>query len=144
MAASRPHPAGSAEIRYPPTNKTIAFSLYVRHTAHIQCRRTKLRSEVRRWFLSTVQKMWPVAEGSLSLRKSPCVRKNCQACAKGEGHQSYILYGRREGRRSSVYVPDALAQQVQMAIDNGRELQQLMSEAGVRYVNALKTAHRKP
>lgn len=100
--------------------------------------------EVRRWFLSTVQKMWPVAEGSLSLRKSPCVRKNCQACAKGEGHQSYILYGRSEGRRSSVYVPDALAQQVQTAIDNGRELQQLMSEAGVRYVNALKTARRKP
>ena len=100
--------------------------------------------EVRRWFLSTVQKMWPVAEGSLSLRKSPCVRKNCQACAKGEGHKSYILYGRSEGRRSSVYVPDALAQQVQTAIDNGRELQQLMSEAGVRYVNALKTARRKP
>jgi hypothetical protein len=100
--------------------------------------------EVKRWFLSTVQKMWPVAEGSLSLRKSPCVRKNCKACAKGEGHQSYILYGRSEGRRSSVYVPEALAQQVQTAIDNGRELQQLMSEAGVRYVNALKTAHRKP
>lgn len=99
--------------------------------------------EVRRWFLSTVQKMWPVAEGSLSLRKSPCVRKNCQACAKGEGHQSYILYGRTEGRRSSVYVPDALAQKVQKAIDNGRELQQLMSQAGVRYVNALKTARRK-
>jgi hypothetical protein len=34
--------------------------------------------DVSRWFLSTVQKMWPVAAGSLSLRKSPCVRKNCQ------------------------------------------------------------------
>ena len=100
--------------------------------------------EVRRWFLSTAQKMWPVAQGSLSLRRSPCVRKNCPACAKGEGHQSYILYGRSKGRRSSVYVPDALAQQVQTAIDNGRELQQLMSEAGVRYVKALKTARRKP
>jgi hypothetical protein len=99
--------------------------------------------EVRQWFLSTVQKMWPVAEGSLSLRKSPCVRTNCLACAKGEGHQSYILYGRSAGRRSSIYVPDVLAEKVQKAIDNGRELQQLMSEAGVRYVNALKTARRK-
>jgi hypothetical protein len=99
--------------------------------------------EVRRWFLSTVHKMWPIAEGSLSLRKSPCIRTNCPACAKGEGHQSYILYGRSEGRRSSVYVPDALAQQVQTAIDNGRELRRLMSEAGERYVNALKTACRK-
>ena len=43
-----------------------------------------------------------------------------------------------------MYVPDALAAQVQTAIDNGRELQQLMSEAGVRYVNALKMARRKP
>jgi len=99
--------------------------------------------EVRQWFQSTVRKMWPVAEGSLSLRRSPCVRKNCPACAKGEGHQSYILYGRSGGRRSSVYVPDALAEEVQTAIDNGRELQQLMSEAGVRYVNALKTARRR-
>lgn len=99
--------------------------------------------EVRRWFLSAVQKMWPVAEGSLSLRRSPCIRKHCPACAKGVGHQSYILYGRSSGRRSSVYVPEVMADQVQAAIDNGRELRQLMNEAGVRYVNALKTARRK-
>jgi hypothetical protein len=36
-----------------------------------------------------------------------------------------------------------MADQVQAAIDNGRELRQLMNEAGVRYVNALKTARRK-
>ena len=100
--------------------------------------------EVKRWFLSDIEKMWPVAEGSLSLRRSPCIRKNCPACTKGEGHQSYILYSRSEGRRSSVYVPDVLAEQVQVAIDNGRELRQVINEAGVRYVNALKTARRKP
>src|ERR1039458_6814875 len=100
--------------------------------------------EVRRWFLSTVQKMWPVAEGSLSLRKSPCVRKNSKACARGERQQSYILYGRSEGRRSSVYLPDALAQQVQTAIDNGRrQLQQLMSQAEMRYVNAWEDVGRQ-
>jgi len=100
--------------------------------------------EVRRWFLSAIEKMSPVAEGSLSLRRSPCIRKNCPACAKGEGHQSYILYGRSASRRSSVYVPDVLAKQVQAAIDNGRELRQVMNEAGVRYVKALKKARRKP
>lgn len=63
---------------------------------------------------------------------------------KGGGHQSYILYSRSAGRRSSVYVPDLLAEQVQTAIDNGRELRRLMNEAGVRYVNALKTVRRKP
>jgi len=140
----REYPVGS--IRWPQVACIVLGLAAVRNAPN--CAHTMPKDEtpeeVRRWFLSTVQKMWPVAEGSLSLRKSPCVRKNCQACAKGEGHKSYILYGRSEGRRSSVYVPDALAQQVQTAIDNGRELQQLMSEAGVRYVNALKTARSKP
>jgi len=143
MAASRLHRAGSAAIRNAPNKNYCILFVRAPYCAHTMPK-DETPEEVKRWFLSTVQKMWPVAEGSLSLRKSPCIRKNCQACAKGEGHQSYILYGRSEGRRSSVYVPDALAQQVQTAIDNGRELQQLMSEAGVRYVNALKTARRKP
>jgi hypothetical protein len=41
-------------------------------------------------------------------------------------------------------VPDVLAKQVQAAIDNGRELRQVMNEAGVRYVKALKKTRRKP
>jgi hypothetical protein len=147
VAASRLYPCWvGGDLKR--TNKTNQQNCCIPYVCASYCAHTipkdETPDEVRRWFLPTVQKMWPVAAGSLSLRKSPCVRKNCQACAKGEGHQSYILYGRGEGRRSSVYVPDALAQQVQTAIDNGRELQQLMSEAGVRYVNALKTARRKP
>jgi hypothetical protein len=99
--------------------------------------------EVRRWFLAAIQKMWPVAEGSLSLRRSPCIRENCAACARGEGHQSYILYGRSGDRRVSMYVPDDLASEIRVAIDNGRDLQQLVNEAGQRYVKALKTARSK-
>ena len=135
MAASRLHANAP--------NKSLAFCWYVRHTAHIHMSKDETPDEVRCWFLSAIEKMWPVAEGSLSLRRSPWMRKNCPACAKGEGHQSYILYGRSAGRRSSVYVPDVLAKQVQAAIDNGRELRQVMNEAGVRYVKALKKARRK-
>jgi hypothetical protein len=36
--------------------------------------------EVRRWFVSAIAKLWPVAEGSLSLRSTRCIRKNCPAC----------------------------------------------------------------
>ena len=126
-----------------PPNKTLVFCLYVRYSAHIHMSKDETPDEVRRWFLSAMEKMWPVAEGSLSLRRSPCIRENCPACAKGEGHQSYILYSRSKDSRSSVYVPDALAKQVQTAIDNGRELRQVMNEAGVRYVKALKKARRK-
>ncbi len=95
-------------------------------------------ADVRRWFLEAIQKLWPVALGSLSLRKSPCVRANCQACASGEGHSSYALYGRRGDRRFSIYVPESLVPDVRAAIQNGRVLQELINEAGVRYVNALK------
>ncbi len=70
-----------------------------------------------RWFHAEVQKLSPVAAGSLCLRKSPCIRKNCPACARGEGHSSYALYGRR--------------------------VQELVSKAGVRYTRALKAKRRK-
>lgn len=98
--------------------------------------------EVKSWFWANVRRIWPVAEGSLSLRKSPCIRKNCKACAKGEGHLSHVLYGRRGKRRFSIYVPDDLAPKIEKAVKNGRRLQQLMNEAGVRYVSAVKQEWR--
>jgi hypothetical protein len=94
--------------------------------------------DVERWFAAAIAKLWPIAEGSLSLRRCPCIRRNCQACARGEGHPSYILYARRAGRRVSVYVPDDVAPEIEQAIENGRRLQQLVNEAGIRYVEAVK------
>jgi hypothetical protein len=94
--------------------------------------------DVERWFVKAIAKLWPVAEGSLSLRRSPCIRENCQACARREGHSSYVLYARRGGRRVSIYVPEDVAPKIEEAIENGRRLQELMNEAGVRYVEAVK------
>jgi len=98
--------------------------------------------EVRSWFHSAIQKLWPIAAGSISLRKSPCIRKNCSACASGMGHSSYALSGYRGSRRFSVYVPDQLAPEIQKAVDNARALQDLMKEAGLRYVQAWRTEKR--
>jgi len=98
--------------------------------------------EVRRWFLNAIQKLWPIAGGSISLRKSPCIRENCSACASGVGHSSYALSGYRGNRRFSVYVPDQLAPEIQKAVQTGRELQDLMKEAGLRYVRARKSERR--
>lgn len=95
-------------------------------------------SDLRRRFLTSVQKLWPVATGSLSLRKSPCIRENCPACKSGRGHSSYALYGRHQGRRFSVYIPEELVPEVRSAVRNGRLLQDLINDAGVRYVRALK------
>ena len=98
--------------------------------------------EVRRWFLSAIQDLWPVAGGSISLRKSPCIRENCSACASGVGHSSYALSGYRGKRRFSIYVPDELAPDIEKAVDAARELQDLMKEAGLRYVRARKNERR--
>ena len=100
--------------------------------------RTETPEQVRLWFQGAIQDLWPVAIGSLSLRKSPCIRKGCQLCESGQGHSSYALYGRKGDRRFSIYVPDDLAGDLEWAIGNGRDLQKLMTEAGRRYTLALK------
>jgi hypothetical protein len=94
--------------------------------------------DVRRWFLRSVKDLWPIALGSVSLRKSPCIRENCSSCASGQGHASYALSGYRGKRRFSVYVPDELAPKIQGALNQGRRLQDLIKVAGVRYLQAEK------
>lgn len=107
------------------------------HT-HTHTMKTESVTDIREWFAAALRKLWPVAVGSLALRKGPCIRPNCLACASGEGHSSYALYGRRGKRRVSIYVPARLVPEVRAAIRNGRRLQELINEAGMRYVAALK------
>jgi hypothetical protein len=95
------------------------------------------------WFGKAIETIWPVADGSLSLRKSPCVRANCPACAAGEGHRSYVLYGRTGKKRFSIYVPEDLVPEVRAAMENGRRLMELIGEAGLRYTQALKEERKR-
>src|SRR6266513_4856884 len=95
-------------------------------------------SDVWRWFQNQADSLGPAVLGSLSLRRSPCVRENCPACLSGEQHQSYVLYSRLNGRRFSVYVPEELVPELRRCVDNGRALQELLQEAAPRYVKALK------
>ena len=100
--------------------------------------------EIKKWFLSQVARLWPVASGSLSLRKNRCIRKHCPTCESGEGHPSYALYIPSRKGRSVIYVPDDLAESLASALANGRKLQDLMREAGERYLKAMKATRRKP
>jgi hypothetical protein len=97
---------------------------------------------VRSWFIEAIRQMWPVAIGSLSLRRGRCIRPNCPVCASGKLHTNYALYGRRGSRRFSMYVPDRLVPEVRKAIRNGRRLRELINETGIRYVAALKTQQK--
>jgi hypothetical protein len=49
-----------------------------------------------------------------------------------------VLYGRANGRRVAVYVPEELVPEVRRSLDNGRALQDLLQQAAPRYVKALK------
>ncbi len=99
-------------------------------------------ADVEHWFREQLAHLWPAALGSLSLRRSPCVRAGCQACATGEQHASYVLYGRPRGRRVTLYIPDALAPEIRQALENGRAVQDLLYEAGRRYADARKRERR--
>ena len=95
-------------------------------------------AEVEQWFRNQAANLWPAALGSLSLRRSPCIREHCEACLKGEKHPSHVLYVRMNGRRFTIYVPDELVPDVQRSLDNGRELQELLYQTAMRYAKALK------
>lgn len=115
------------------------------NVAHVvmKAARFESSSEVVRWLQNEVAGLWPAVLGSLSFRRSPCVRENCPACMSGEQHPSHVLYGRLQGRRIAVYVPEELVPEVRRSLDNGRALQELLQQAAPRYIKALKRERAK-
>jgi hypothetical protein len=83
--------------------------------------------------MTKVADLWPVAKGSLAQTRSPCIRKNCKACASGRKHPKLIFTFREDGRLRGMYV-----EQVRQAIANGRELEKLMTAAGRELVLSLR------
>lgn len=102
---------------------------------------TEAPADVEQWFRKQAAGLWPAALGSLSLRRSPCVREHCKACQSGEQHASHVLYLRIKGRRFAIYIPEELVPEIRRSLDNGRLLQELLYQTGLRYTKALK--HQK-
>jgi hypothetical protein len=94
--------------------------------------------DVERWLRAAAAQLSPAALGSLSLRRSSCIREHCAACDSGKQHPSYVLTGKSRGRRFCLYVPEELVPQVRRMLENGRALQELLQQAAPRYVKALK------
>jgi hypothetical protein len=95
-------------------------------------------SDVMRWLQDEAAILWPAFLGSLSLRRSRCVRPNCAACLSGEQHQSYVLYDRAEGRRIAVYVPEELLPQVQRGLEKRARAAGSAASGGTAIHQALK------
>ena len=95
-------------------------------------------ADVQRWLQTKAADLWPAALGSLSLRRTRCIRKDCSACQSGEKHASWVLSGHSQEQRFSLYIPEALVPQVQGWLENGRALQELLYTSAPRLVKALK------
>ena len=101
-------------------------------------RKTQTAADVEQWFQKQAAGLWPAALGSLSLRRSPCVREHCAACRSGERHPSHVLYVRIKGHRFAIYIPEQLVPEIRLSLDNGRVLQELLYQTAIRYTKALK------
>jgi hypothetical protein len=85
-------------------------------------------------WLTQMAELWPAIKGSLALVHKPCIRKNCQACANGQKHPAWILAVVTGGKRSSLYVPEALVGQIKQAIKNGRTIEDKLQQAAIQMV----------
>ncbi len=83
-------------------------------------------------------KLLPVAKGSLTATHSPCTRKNCKACQSGVGHPKLIFTFRENGKLRGLYVRPQHEKIVRQAIENGRELEKLITQAGEELVKSLR------
>lgn len=94
-------------------------------------------------FQSAVASLWPLARGSLTLIRKPCVRPGCPACAKGVKHAAYILMVRDKNSRRCLYVPRELAPLLLEAIRNGKVLEQRLSRLAMRLITSYRAQRRQ-
>jgi len=113
------------------------------HMFHMKHLETESVADVLNWLRSESANLFPAILGSLSLRRSPCTRENCQACLSGEQHPAHVLYGRLKRRRVAVYVPEELVPEVRRSVENGHALQEVLQQAAPRYIKALKRERKK-
>jgi uncharacterized protein DUF6788 len=65
--------------------------------------------------------------GTLSVRKVSCGKANC-CCATGEPHVALYLMQSKNGKSRQLYIPKELEQRVRKAIDDYKQLQELVEE----------------
>ena len=110
---------------------------------HIYMHKNETPIDVHRWFVGVIRDLWPVAVALCLCGGDPVFVRIAPPALPAKATAAMPYTGRREDRRFSIYVPQRLVPQVRTAIQNGRRLQELINEAGVRYMNALKRQDSK-
>jgi hypothetical protein len=80
----------------------------------------------------------PALKGSLAKVYKPCIRKNCPLCERGDKHPAWILTVSQKGHRRCLYVPQELVPVIQQAIENGRKIEEWLSDQGPNIVKAFR------
>jgi hypothetical protein len=83
-----------------------------------------------RAYLEEVKSLWPAVKGSLAEVRKPCIRPNCKACASGKKHRAHLFSFMKDGRQRCRYVAREFVPQLQKAVQNGRQIEELMSRLG--------------
>jgi hypothetical protein len=76
----------------------------------------------------------PALKGSLAKVYKPCIRENCAVCQRGEKHPAWILSVSQNGRRRCLYVPEELVPVLKRGIQNGRKIEEWLSNQGPKIV----------
>jgi hypothetical protein len=92
-------------------------------------------------FLEELACLWPLAKGSLTEVRKPCIRPNCPACKAGRKHKAVFFSFTQGGKRRCRYVPAALAPVLRQALANGRRLEGRLAELGAALIDAYR--HRR-
>jgi len=87
--------------------------------------------------------LWPLAKGSLSEIRKPCVRPNCRACREGRKHKAVIFSFHKNGKKRCMYVPKGMVSTLRKAIANGRKLEKLLVQSGEEMIREYRRQQRE-
>lgn len=102
----------------------------------------KETTDSRQAFIKEVSGLWPLAKGSLSEVRKPCVRKGCKVCEQDGGHKAWIFTYREGGKLKCLHVRPEHVEHMRQAITNGRKLEALLASLGPQVV--LRSRQEKP
>lgn len=98
----------------------------------------QVSDEAQAAFLEKVASLWPVAKGTLCKTRTACTYKGCRACASGRKHSRYLFTYYEGGKQRGLYVRAEHARLLSRAIENGHELERLMTAAGHELIVSLR------
>jgi len=87
-------------------------------------------------WLKMVEHLYPIAKGSVREVKKGCGYKTCKRCASGEKHQAYLFTYYENGKQRSHHVPKPKLEALQQALENGRELERLMTQQALEMIKS--------